>query len=576
MSAHRDDPQLQGVRVALEQSLLALADRRDLADITASLSEAVALLSRFLEAGPDDLEALDGLERATLTVEASRDRLAPDDATARRLDSTARALTDVLGRLQRRAPLRALEGTRRSDEILASVGLPRLHHVDVPAPRLLARDADAAAEVRRSLGAGAPVTGDLAQVRAIARDCFEDLASLGSLRRLHDVEPWIDAAPFEQRLLDNLDALIALERPLDPGAPPVGLVDALFAYATEWLIPDYGRTFALAFTLSCLATETAMRWVVLALRRSHPRTHPAFVDAFALGSSDAIDRTLIELCADDDAAIVAVALSAMARRGRPDVASTVLVLMRPAPALVEAATDLAARLPATVALPLLGRLLEGESPVAAASAAAALATLGDARGAKHLRGVLQGAASGGEPARRIAFETLCLIGSPLDRQILVAEAGADPARLAWLAWHGDPDHVPLLIEALRRALVSGAPGDTTEPLARALERIGGGAPPRPTGFGTDDLEARLDAWRRAFEERRPIDATRLRGGLAWTPQAIVAELSAHATKQLERPLLARELALVTKRAVHVDVTGWVAAQEQQLSACQALVERSIS
>lgn len=586
MTARRDDPPLEGVRVALEQSLLALADRRDLADAVTSLREAVALVSGFLEAGPDDLEARADLERATAAVEAARSRLTGDEATARRLESAARWLADTLDRLHRRAPPRPggidEAGARRSDEILASVGLPRLHHALVPAPRLLARDAVAASAARASLAAATPVTGDLAQVRAIARDCFEDLASLGSLRRLHDVEPWTDAAPFEQRLLDNLDALVALERPLGPGAPPVGLVDALYAYATEWLIPDYGRTFALAFTLSCLASETALRWVVLALRRSHPRTFPAFVDAFALGSSDAIDRTLVELCADDDPAIVAVALEAMARRGRPDVASTVLVLMRPfttgpSAALAEVAMDLAARLPAQTAVPLLSRLLEGAppAPLAAARAAAALATLGEARGVKHLRGLLQAAGDPAEPARRVAFEALCLLGSPLDGHLVATEAGADPVRLGWLAWHGHPDHVPLLVEALRRALTSGEDYDTADRLARALERIGGGAAPRPTGFGAADLEARVEAWRRSFEERRPADATRLRRGLSWTPQAIVAELSARDTKQGDRPVLARELAFVTRRAVHLDVTGWVAAQDQQLAACRDLVERLI-
>lgn len=574
-AAPGDAPLLEGVRGALEQSLLALAERRDLADLTAALREAVATVSRFLEADADDDAALEALEAAASTLTAAGARLTGDEATARRLDSASSLLADALGRLHRRARA-GFAPARRADEILASLGVPRAHHVEVPAPRLLARDERGRAETYASLRAGELPAGDLAQVRAIARDCFEDLGSLGSLRRLHDFEPWVDARGFEQRLLDNLDALIALERPVAPGTPPLGLVEALFAYATEWIVPDYGRTFALAFTLCCLASETALRWVVLALRRSHPRTHPAFVDAFALGSSPGLDAALVELGADDDPAIVAVALQAMARRGRPDLATAVLILMRPAPDLVAAATDLAARLPAAAAVPLLSRVLDGVDPVAAAHAGAALASLGEARGAAHLRALLQGPHPAPEAAQRVAFETLCLLGQPGDAALVAAAAGADADRLAWLGWHGHADHVPLLLAALRRAFLAAEEGETYEPverLARALDRLGGGAAPRPNGFGLTDLDERLAAWSQGFEERRPLEAARLRGGRSWTPVAIVDELSAPATRQQDRPLLARELALITRRAAHLDVTGWVAAQGQQLAAARELVER---
>ena len=575
-------PLLEAVRAALEESLLVLSERRDADELTEALRLAIAQLSGLIEAEPGDaeaIEALEGLERTSATVEAARERLQGDEATSRRIEGAERWLAEASEQLRDRLRERAsrIEGTKKSDEILASVGVPRTHHVDVPAPRVLSRE-DQAAEAARAgaLLDGPPAAaGELAQVRAIARDCFEDIASLGSLRRLYDSEPWIDAGPFEQRLLDDLDALVALERPLDPRSPPLGLVEALFAYATEWKVPDFGRTFALAFTLSCLASETAMRWVVLALRRSHPRTYPAFVDALALGSNEAIERTLVELCADDDPAIVAVALEAMARRGRADMASTVLLLMRPGPDLVRKAIDLAARLPAQAAAPLLSRFLEGSDPVTSAGAAAALTTLGDARGPKHLRALLKPPRDQ-DPAtlraRRIALETLCLLGSPFDRQLVAAEASAAPEGLPWLGWYGHPEHVPLLAEALRCAAKSGG-AEEADRFARALERIGGGAAPRPGGAGDGELEAGLAAWARSFEERRPPGVERLRSGLPWTAGAIVSELAAPGTRQGERPVLARELALATRRAAHVDVEGWVAAQQRELAACRDLLAR---
>jgi hypothetical protein len=344
-------------------------------------------------------------------------------------------------------------------------------------------------------------------------------------------------------------------------------------------VPDFGRTFALAFTLCCLAPAAAMRWVVLALRRSHRRTYPAFVDAFALGSNEAIDRTLAELCSDDDPAIVAVALEAMARRGRPDVGSTVLLLARPSPDLAVKAIDLAARLPAQAAGPLLKRFLSGADPVAAATAAAALVTLGDPRGAKHLRELLarrrapvqaddlDGPARDAA-ARRTALETLCLLGDPSDRELVAAEALSVREALPWLGWHGAFEHVPILVTALRDALAAGGMYDEVDRLATALERIGGERLPRLGEVGPAELEARATSWSLSLQERRPVDAARLRFGQAWTPLAVIDELQARTTKQGARPTLARELALVTRRAVHIDVVGWVAAQQHDLTAAR--------
>jgi hypothetical protein len=571
-------PLLEGVRAALEDSLLAIADRSDATEIADTLREGIALLSRLVEDEVRDADALEALSRTSRALGAARERLANDEVIAKRIEGAARWLSDASERLRGRLPARpGAAASIESDELVASVGVPRAHAVAVPPPRVLSREEASAAEgARGRLEASRSVAGEIAQIRAIARDCFEDIASLGSLRKLYDHEPWVDAGPFEQRLLDNLDALVSLERPLDPAAPSLGLVESLFAYAIEWVVPDFGRTFALAFTLCCLDSETAMRWVVLALRRSHPRTYPAFIDAFALGSNASIDRTLVELCREDEPALVEVALEAMARRGRVDMASAVLLLMRPAPtpSLLDKAIDLAARLPAQAAAPLLGRLVDGSDPAAAASAAAALMTLGDPRGVKHLRAVLQRPRTGDARdlrARRVALEALCLLGSPFDRNLVGTEASLDRQGLPWLGWHGHPDHVPVLIEGLRRAAAEGA-YDEGDRIARALERIGGGSAPRP-GALVGDFDERLAVWLRAFEERRPMDNPRMRFGQVWAPMAIVAELSARDTRQGERPILARELGLVTRRAAHLDVSGWVVVQERALAAARDLLPR---
>jgi hypothetical protein len=575
-------PMLEGVRAALEDNLLALSDRADLVPLADALRSAIATLSQSIEAdtlGHDDKESL---ERAAASIKAAKEKLlGDDDALGKRIDGAARWLSEATDKLHARMPMRMMQAAspapKERPEIFASVGVPRAHPAEVPPPRVLSRE-EAADRTRGrvAFGSSGNTSGERAQIEAIARDGFEDLGSLGNLRRLYEHEPWIDAAKFEQRLLDNLDALISLEVPLDPAMPSLGLVEAAFAYATEWTIPDYGRTFTLAFTLCCLDDETAMRWVVLALRRSNPRTYPAFVDACVLGSNPGVDRTLVELCRDDDPALVEVALEAMARRGRADVASVVLLLMRPStPSLIGKAIELATRLPAATAVPLLARLLDGADPFVATNAAAALLTLGDARGEKHLRAVLQRPRND-DPAqlsaRRAAFEALCLLGSPFDRNLVATEASLDREGLSWLGWHGHPDHVPVLIEAARRAFAAGS-YDEIGPIASALERIGGGAAPRPTGLGPAEFDERLAAFLRAFEERRPQGANRMRFGRLFSPSAVVAELAARDTKQGIRPRLARELALHTQRVVHFDAEGWVAAQERALAAARELMAK---
>ncbi|MEZ4314071.1 MAG: hypothetical protein R3F14_39125, partial [Polyangiaceae bacterium] len=55
-----------------------------------------------------------------------------------------------------------------------------------------------------------PAASEVEVLRRIARDCLEDIAIHRTLRTPNAIETWLDQAPFEQRLLDNLDAFAAL------------------------------------------------------------------------------------------------------------------------------------------------------------------------------------------------------------------------------------------------------------------------------------------------------------------------------------------------------------------------------
>lgn len=570
---------LEGLRNALEDGLISLTDRPNCQPIANAHRAWVALLSEVIDAESIDEKAIERLEAAATEMNAERTKWTHEANLAKRLESAAKYVAEAADKLRARMPLRMV--TASSHEItiapafMASVGIPRAHVVDVTAPRVLLKDDPERTRMQNLAGWSGNTPGDSAQLWALARECFEDIGSLGNLRRLYDHEPWVDATKFEQRLLDSYDAVVSLELPLDPAGPRLGLAEALYAYATEWTIPDYGRTFTLAFTLCCLDSEIAMRWVTLALRRSNPKTFPAFVDAFVLGSNPAIDRALAELCRSDDPALVDVALEAMTRRGKADMASVVLVLMRPSVSLVSKAIALATRLPSASALPLLYRLLDHADPIIAAHSAAALTTLGDGRGPKHLRALLQQSRtdeSQNRLARQIAFESLCLLGSSFDRSLLAVEANAIAENIPWLGWHGHPDHLPTLIEAARRAARAGTYPECDR-IVVGLERMCGPGAPRPGGFGAVEFDARLSAYIAAFEQRRPLSAERLRLGLAWSPTAIVNELSERTTPQGVRPVLARELAIATRGSVHLDIAGWAVLQQRILAAARDAVFR---
>ena len=175
-------------------------------------------------------------------------------------------------------------------------------------------------------------------------------------------------------------------------------------------------------------------------------------------------------------------------------------------------------------------------------------------------------------ARQVAFETLCLLGSPFDRSLVAVEASANPENMPWLGWHGHPDHLPALIEAARRAALAGTFPECDR-IVVGLERMCGVGAPRPGGFGPTEFDSRLTAYIKAFEERRPLQAERLRLGAAWSPSCVVVELSARDTKQGIRPVLARELAIVTRGATHIDVNGWTVQQERGLAAARDAVFR---
>jgi len=177
--------------------------------------------------------------------------------------------------------------------------------------------------------------GELAQLERIARDCLEEIAVLGNLRG--GCEPFdLEAmAGFEQRLLNSVDALIALgtgfELSARAGARYRGW--SVLEYVVSWgrAAPalDPGRAFARALVLGSVDGKDSLRTAILTLKQSHPETFPVQARALALAPHPGIDAAMIALCADDDPKLCALAFEVLAARGCAALGAVMSVLEHP-------------------------------------------------------------------------------------------------------------------------------------------------------------------------------------------------------------------------------------------------------
>src|SRR5262249_16152432 len=133
----------------------------------------------------------------------------------------------------------------------ASTDVPALHRLDRRplAPRIAlgtlesaALDAPPRSRAAKEDPAAAPL---FEQLGRLAHDCFQELGQLGNLRSGSDELPWSpQLASFEKRLLADLDAAIALGRPVFfDGAPAIRLdvLSEVQTFADDALAGDPGR-----------------------------------------------------------------------------------------------------------------------------------------------------------------------------------------------------------------------------------------------------------------------------------------------------------------------------------------------
>jgi hypothetical protein len=429
-----------------------------------------------------------------------------------------------------------------------------------------------------------PAVEETEILRRLARDCLEDIANQRSLRKPNALESWLDQAPFEQRLLDNIDALAALGG---------GVLPQISLFHAEARAPDPERAFAVALSLGCVAGSDAVGAAVTTLKQSAPEELPGWFEGFWLAPSPAIDDAMADLTMSDRPEHIALGLDVLNARGRTsDEVVRRLYIHEDARVAQRVARALAASLPPDEAIAHLEHLCATRSEddvVLAAIEALLRRQHGPTVGL--LRAMVDSPSSPERAARALVLLGLVGRASDGDRLLSAANIGPSARLLRSIGRWGHVDSLVPLINFLTQSdeeIVAAA--------AEALERITGAGlretveerwevelPPEAANAGGIDVPVRKvervatdperwSAWMR--DRARPFDpSSKTRAGVAFTPLQIVAELDAKSTTLERREEAALELAVLTGVSSSFSPHDWVARQKQQLADLRHAVAR---
>lgn len=561
-----DEPireQVDAIRDELEAMLLRMPEGA----AEGAIRDASGCLTRLIERSADDETVIADVDAFTAAVRRARGAL-PDDGEEELLAEVERQAAPLRAQLLDQLASLPVAGSR---PVLlpfsASVGVPAIFELPfVPNPEILALrpawDAPADASIPADDGVPSlekpPAALPRKEIEGLGRDALEDIGILGGLRRLYETEPWSSASSFEERLLANLDLLFSLDRPFHPDTPALVVPAAAWRYATEWSVPDWGRSFALAVSLGCARGAAALRWVVLALRRAPELVHGAFVDGLVLGSSPEVDRAITDLLRDAPAPVLVSALRVARRRGVFSAGAVVPLLAHPDELVAIEAIGCLRHAPQPLARELCSRLRASGGPHVEMAVLRELLLHGDNGARAALRVMLEDAERDRVPAELglEALRLLALLGDPADEARVLAAATAH-GREHLLGFYGSPDHFPVLWAALEKERMGGA---LESPKRLRLEA----AVSRMTGL---DASADPQAVLRAATERLgPLRGKRARAGRAYDPRLVLDELAAPTARQGERRDLATEIAMAAPELPRLDPDTWLSKQRADIQA----------
>lgn len=601
---------IQCAYAVIDSDLLAPVHHDGLREGAAALREAIALLGRRDAAGaePELVAALDALGEAVAALSAGEAAVAQIQLDRRLELKGAGAQIDL-------PPVRPLR---------ASIGLPALHSfprrplvpaieldprvappaVAVPSPKVarpssmaeLAAfagaassgklESETAAAVARPPAADEPAPPppfayepaieEVEMVRRLARDCLEDIAVHRDLRKPNALETWLDQGPFEQRLLDNLDAFASF------GGAALPLISL---YHAEAKAPDPGRAFAVALTLGAIEGSDTVFAAAATLKQSAPESFPGWIEGLWLAPSPAVDLAMADLCTSARPPLVALALDVLHARGRTPDELVLSLIDRPEPAIARRVLRaLSTSLRRADAIDRLERACDRSTDDDLFFAALeSLLRRGHAPAIHLLRQSIDAPLS---PSRRErALPLLCLAGraSDLDRLLAALSASPSPALLRALGrfghvdalaplinlLHGDDDErIAAAAEALARITGAGLRETVEEPWEielppEAADAGGIPVPMRKVERIVTDPE-RWSAWLR--DEGRSLDPRwKTRGGVPFTLLHIVDELESRLTPPDRRGEAALELALLSGIPSPFSPHDWVERQRRHLA-----------
>ena len=418
---------------------------------------------------------------------------------------------------------------------------------------------------------------DASFARAV-RDRLAEIGVLGGERRLSPDQPWTAAAPVEQRLLEAVDSLLAL----DGGVARV-LVEA---EGTE----DPRRAFAVALVLGCAPGEAFVEAAVGMLRQARAEVRIAAADALALARSPAVGPALARFVDEAEASpgACAAALEALAARRQASFASSVVLLGHPDAGVVFAAARCLGFVPERKAAATVLRrvLVDDPDDALAVVAAEGLLALADPAGLAFVRAELdaESAAPSLADEVRVAYLRLLGLGGEAgDLDLFFRSLESSPRDATAVGWFGHPDLVEWLLgsldaanEARRSGSRASSPG-LLSPVAfeiaaaRALFRIIGA--PDGGGRAPEGMTVDATAWRAAWAKcrGRMAGGQKHRFGRLYAPEATLEELGGDAAVGV-RADAALELAIVLKGGMRVETGDWVARQRGQLGAARGKME----
>ena len=417
--------------------------------------------------------------------------------------------------------------------------------------------------------------GEVAQLKRIARDCFEELGAMWTVRQRLGNErfAWKPTVAFEARMLRSLDALIALGtvgHSVDTGQKLMfDVLEETIAWSNDGPTTDAHRSFVRAFVLGNVEGEDTARALVAALKQSTPYTYNAQRDAMGLSTNKAVAKLARRLVHDDETALVSIALDVLLALDIDDEADALLLLDHPRSGVRCRAAALLSWGPRKVALGALAEHMSHEvDDDVVLAAAEAMTRQGSDVGTVHARRLLTDELDDPHnlfpPLRARLMQLLAVAGGAEDGGLLDAHFDGSPEHCLALGAHGHIGHVDTLLQAISPELASYSSPNQRHNAAAALLRITG-APlsEERAGHVSDQYVVRSDSqlWTEWWHANRANfePNKRYRFGKAYDGRQTTEELSREEVPLDVRRILSFELnTLLGKRALN---TGDYAAQQ---------------